>query len=672
MSVSRCIRPLKTAAGLVASETARLCERKSVLMPLDSLVMVLASSVAYLLGTVDSFPPRHLLVEGTYVLFVLVMRLPVFAVTGVYKSMWRYGSLPDATRVVRAMILSSGAAAAALVWLDRIVTLGPILLLDTFLALSGIMALRLTARYGARGPSPDRAVRTLIVGGGDAGAMMIRQMLMTPESNYLPVGILDDDPNKKGRTIHGVPVLGTCDESAAVASQLNAQAILITTPSADSPQMRTMVEKCAAAKLPIKTVPAIKDILDGRITVSQIREVKVEDLIDRNPVTHDKDRIESYLRGRTVLVTGAAGSIGSELCRMVLQYAPSALVALDISENGLFYLRNELSSTTNGCRFFPIVANLQSGMAVDHTMQRFRPHVVFHAAAHKHVPLMEENPQEAIKNNLRGAINVVLASERALVEKMVNISTDKAVNPTSIMGASKRLVELFIQDFSRQAKTRFCTVRFGNVMGSSGSVLPLFRRQIEQGGPVTVTHPSIRRFFMTISEAVSLVLQAAALGKGGEIFVLEMGEQLKITDLAKHLITLSGFRPGEDIKIEYTGLRPGEKIHEELWEPGECPSRTSHPHILVAGPAARAPRDLQAELRLLLHYADTMDCRGMSEVLATLLPGYRPRFVLDPGEVEGAADSETITTGKLKASAWMRSERPARRLALATAVGKRI
>jgi len=682
---------LKSFGGfaLIAQEISRLSERRSTLVALDTGAVVLSATAAYLLETVRGFPPRHLLVEGQYVAFMLAMRMPALALAGVYRSIWRYGSVSDVLRVVKGVGLGTVAAAGGLIWLEKLRTIGPILTLDTLLVLCAIMALRLAAKLGAKSPSGSPPKRTLIVGAGDAGEMIARQMLARRGEGYHPVGFLDDDPAKRGKTIHGVPVLGACGDAKRIAAETAAAVIVIAAPSANSRQMRSIVDKCSSARLPIKTVPAIKDILDGKVKVSHIREVNVEDLVDRKPATHDSEAIQTYIRGKRVLVTGAAGSIGSELCRMVLRYGPSTLVAMDISENGLFYLKEDLAEATRHCRFAAVVANTQCRTAVDKVLQKYRPQVVFHAAAHKHVPLMEENLEEAVKNNVRGAMNVALACERAGVEEMVNISTDKAVKPTSVMGATKRLVEMFVSDLSNRSRTRFCTVRFGNVLGSSGSVVPLFRRQIEKGGPVTVTHPSIRRYFMTLSEAVSLVLQAASMCSGGEVFVLDMGEQVKISDLAEHLIRLSGLEPHKDVEVKYTGLRPGEKMHEELWEPGESPRPTNHPKILVARPSG-APEHFHPQLRLLLHYADIMDRARVMALMTALVPGYRPQtpvLGVPPSELPdiraGSSALEELCATSLARnpgaafpppaeSRSLRLHRSQRRSTLSTAIGRRV
>jgi len=408
--------------------------------------------------------------------------------------------------------------------------------------------------------------RVLIIGAGDAGTMIAREMLRHPEARMTPVAFLDDDPGKKGLTFVGSPVLGSVERLPDAVRKFGIDEILIAIPSAQGDVIRAIVDRAAKLNVPARIIPGIWEVLSGRVSISSIRDVEVEDLLNREPVRLELDEIAGYVRGRTVLVTGAGGSIGSEIVRQLIPFAPARLVLLGRGENSLFQIEQELCAEHLCLPFTTVVADVRNRERLARVFERFHPQVVFHAAAHKHVPLMEENPEEAILNNVFGTANLAeLALEHA-VEVFVNISTDKAVNPTSIMGASKRVAEMIVRSTSARAGEgrAFVSVRFGNVLGSRGSVIPTFKEQIRRGGPVTVTHPDMTRYFMTIPEAAQLVLQAGGMKHNGAVFVLDMGEPVKITDLAEDLIRLSGFEPGNDIEITYTGIRPGEKLFEEL------------------------------------------------------------------------------------------------------------
>jgi FlaA1/EpsC-like NDP-sugar epimerase len=423
----------------------------------------------------------------------------------------------------------------------------------------------------------------LIVGGGDAADDLIRELQRNPLASSRIIGIVDDAPHKRAQRLHDVEVIGRIDEIPRLAAELKIDEIMIAIPSATGAQMRRIVELCVASKVPYRTIPGLGDIISGKVHVRQLRKVRVEDLLRREPVRLDRTAIEAYLKDKRVLVTGAGGSIGSELCRQIARFAPEELILVDHAENSLFYLNEELRAAFPWLKYRLKVADVTSAERMSHIMNARRPHVVFHAAAHKHVPLMEANRMAAFVNNVTGTRTVAEAAAAAGVAKFVMISTDKAVNPTSIMGVSKRIAELVVQCLEgyRGNRTEFCSVRFGNVMGSSGSVIPTFTRQIEAGGPITVTHPEVVRYFMTIPEAAQLVLQAGAMGKGGELFVLDMGEAVKIADLAADMIRLSGLEPEVDIEIKYVGLRPGEKLYEELITSGEGIVPTPHEKIMV-------------------------------------------------------------------------------------------
>jgi FlaA1/EpsC-like NDP-sugar epimerase len=419
----------------------------------------------------------------------------------------------------------------------------------------------------------------LIVGAGNTGEALLREIHRMPVAEYEVIGFIDDDHAKRGINIHGIPVLGTVEQLPAICKEKNIEEVAIAMPSATVPQRRRVVQACQGTKVRFRTVPSMTDIASGRFRVSQIRDVDINDLLGREAVQLDTDAVETFIRGKTVLVTGAGGSIGSEMCRQICIYKPKFLLLVEQAENPLFYIERELRERWPDIPLAAVICDITDQVRVETIFDEYRPEVVIHAAAHKHVPLMEINPGEAIKNNVIGSRTVADAADKFGIGNFVMISTDKAVNPTSIMGSSKRVAEMYVQDLNRTSKTHFVTVRFGNVLASEGSVVPIFKKQIAQGGPVTVTHPEMKRYFMTIPEASQLVLQAASMGKGGEIFLLDMGEPVKIVDLARELITLSGFRPGEDIEIIFTGLRPGEKLFEELSITGEDMQETRHPKI---------------------------------------------------------------------------------------------
>jgi FlaA1/EpsC-like NDP-sugar epimerase len=529
--------------------------------------------------------------------FVLLVKLPVFGLFRQYRGWWRYVSVSDLLGIVRAALVSTLAIVA--VWYAVILNVPAVRralpvaitgvsqgvfmadLFGTILLPAGLRMIIRLYHEEFRTTQGGRLTRFLIVGAGNAGEALLREMQRMRVVQYDVVGFIDDDPAKRGMHIHGIPVLGNVEELPAVCQKHSIEEIAVAMPSANHRQLRRVIQVCEGAKVRFRTVPSITDIASGKLRVSQIRDVDINDLLGREVVQLDLDLIEAFARDKTILVTGAGGSIGSEMCRQICQFGPKLLLLVEQAENPLFYVERELHTRFPGVALEPAVCNITDRGRVAGIFGRHRPAVVIHAAAHKHVPLMELNCGEAIKNNVLGTQVLADAADRHHAANFVMISTDKAVNPTSVMGASKRVAEMYIQDLSRTSQTHFVTVRFGNVLASEGSVVPIFKRQIAEGGPVTVTHPDMKRYFMTIPEASQLVLQAATMGRSGEIFVLDMGDPVRIVDLAKELITLSGFRPGEDIDIVFTGLRPGEKLFEELRIEGEDMQRTRHPKISV-------------------------------------------------------------------------------------------
>jgi len=466
----------------------------------------------------------------------------------------------------------------------------------------------------------------LIVGAGEAGTMLAREMLRHPEAGLLPVGFLDDDPAKQHQKIMGIPVLGPISSLPQVAASTHADEVLIAIPSAPGKVVRRVVELARQVGLRHRIVPGIYEILSGKVAISQIRNVDVEDLLRRDPVQLDTSEITDYLEGRVVLVTGAGGSIGSEIVRQVARFRPRRILLLGRGENSLYQIEREIERTWPEMDWRTIVADVRDREKMQHVFTTYAPEVVFHAAAHKHVPMMEANPDEAIFNNVGGTKNVVELALEYGVERFVNISTDKAVNPTSVMGASKRVAEYLVQWAAQRAKPgqAFVSVRFGNVLGSRGSVIPLFKEQIAKGGPVTVTHQDMTRYFMTIPEAAQLVLQAGGLGNNGAVYVLDMGEPVRIADLVRDLIRLSGLEPGADIEIIYTGIRPGEKLFEELLTAEEGTEASKHSHIFVAKGNASGLEERLALIEELFDAARKRDPAEIRAVFKRLVPTFSP------------------------------------------------
>ena len=582
--------------------------RNRYLLASDVVLLALAAYVSYVLR-LETFVlgihwPGFLVFTG----LALVIIPLVFLRTGVYGRYWRYASVEEllllAGAVTLGALLVGGISLGAVqlppsAWplprsiplifllLALVATAGP-----RFLLRLSARSIRSTAQLGAHAGGNGRVPQpVLIMGAGEAGAMIVRELQRNPHLGLEPVGFLDDDLGKHDVKIHGVPVRGGRQVLLETAQAYKVRQVIIAMPTAPGKTIRELLAICSAAGLQARIVPGLYELIGGAVSVSQLREVRIEDLLRRAPVQTDTAAVAELLRGKRVLVTGGGGSIGSELCRQILACKPARLVVLGHGENSIFEIIEELKGTAAalGVQLVPVIAGIRFADRLAAVFEAQRPEIVFHAAAHKHVPLMEENPGEAITNNVGGTRNLLAAAEAAGVEHFVMISTDKAVNPTSIMGASKRAAELLVNETAVRTGRPYVAVRFGNVLGSRGSVVLTFKRQIAAGGPITVTDPEMKRYFMTIPEAVQLVLQAAVLGRGGEVFVLDMGEPVKIADLARDLVTLSGLEVGRDIDIVYTGLRPGEKLFEELFIPGEVYARTKHEKIFVANNGASAP-----------------------------------------------------------------------------------
>lgn len=534
---------------------------------------------------------RVLLGTWPYVVLLQYLGLAVFRVPALS---WRYLGIGDVIRVLFAMSASTavliGVRIVQPLVEDAVGVVGiplGVLSIHFVLGFVGIVGIRATRRvYGeardrARKVTGDEKDRVLLIGAGQAGVLVAREIAHRPDLGLHPIGFLDDDPVKQGMTIGGLSVLGTTNNVQEIAHRKHVTRVLITIANAPGEQIRRITERCRDAQLETKIIPGIYEIVGDKLNLSRIREVAIEDLLGRAPVQLDEEVVGASIRSRVVVVTGAGGSIGSELCRQVCRYGPARLVLIERYENALFEVHRELTSAFPQVPIDPRVGDICDATRMEQLFAESKPELVFHAAAHKHVPMMEWNPGEAVKNNVGGTRILADLSDRFGVQRFVLISTDKAVNPTSVMGATKRIAEIYLHALSRRSSTRFVAVRFGNVLGSAGSVIPIFRQQIAAGGPLTVTHPEMRRYFMTIPEASQLVLQAGAMGEGGEIFILDMGEPVKIVDLARDLITLSGLRPDEDIEIRFSGVRPGEKLFEELSTSAEQAEKTRHPKVFI-------------------------------------------------------------------------------------------
>ena len=463
--------------------------------------------------------------------------------------------------------------------------------------------------------------RVLIVGAGKAGNMILRELFENPELKKLPVAVVDDDIHKIGKSVFGVPVLGTTEDISTIVERENIDEIIICIANINAKRKRKIIDICKNTRAKLKTIPGIYEIIDGKVNVTKIRDVQIEDLLGREPVKINLSEMDDIINNKIVMVTGGGGSIGSELCRQIAKYNPRQLIIVDIYENNAYDIQQELIRHYQE-ELNLLIASVRDEDKMNTIFENYRPEIVFHAAAHKHVPLMEDSPCEAIKNNVFGTLNVAKLSNKYKIEKFVLISTDKAVNPTNIMGATKRCCEMIIQSLNKTSDTEFVAVRFGNVLGSNGSVVPLFKKQIEEGGPVTVTHEEVTRFFMTIPEAVSLVLQASAMAKGGEIFVLDMGEPVKIIDLARNLIKLSGYEPNVDINIKVTGLRPGEKLYEEVLMDEEGLTRTSNDQIRIGKPIKIDEVEFKRALNILKRVAENNQDEKVDIIMKSIVPTY--------------------------------------------------
>ena len=593
----------------------------------DMLMIPVAWALAYWMRfNLAYVPPEFIAEAGRMLPLVMLVMGVVYWAFGLYRGVWRYASITDLVRIGQAVLVGTTLLLFLLFALNRMVYIPrslPILFVTFQLML--LAGPRLFYRwFKDRRLDFHAGQRVLIVGAERAGEMLVRDLLRDRHAGYVPVAFVDDKPRRQGGVVHGVPVRGTTEDIPTVVDTFGIDLILLAAPNASAREMQRLVGLCEAAGRPFRTVPQVRELMAGQVAVNQLRPVSIEDLLGRDPVMLDWDGIRQGLTDRVVLVSGAGGSIGSELCRQLRQCRPRRLILVDHGEFNLYRIEMELLEAPDPPDLSRYLVDVTNAAAVDGLFERLRPAVVFHAAAYKHVPLLEDQVQAAMHNNVIGTRVMATAAAAWGCERFVLISTDKAVNPTNVMGASKRFAELICQDMERRSTCRFMTVRFGNVLGSAGSVVPRFQQQIERGGPVTVTDPEIERFFMTIPEACQLIMQAAVIGQGGETFVLDMGEPVKIRYLAEQMIRLSGREPGRDIAITYTGLRPGEKLFEELFYPSEGFADTPHPRIHIAHQAVLVSQDqLETALVELLQALENRSDAAAAAVLARVVPNWQ-------------------------------------------------
>ena len=598
--------------------------RQAILLAMDCIVCILSFAITmYLLDfkiTTFSLLPMFIY-AGINVGFLLYFRC--------YDSLWKCGGEKEVSNIFLACFCAAVTSLLVMAGLDYNMEV-VFYVVNLLMVIVGMTSIRVTYRAMRRvvmqmkiNQNASNSSRVLIVGAGVAGNMIMRELFENPELKKLPVAVIDDDRGKLGKYVFGVPVLGTTKDIDKIVKEENIDEIIICIANIEPKRKREIIDICKNTRAKLKTIPGIYEIIDGKVNVTKIRDVQIEDLLGREPVKINLSEMDDIINDKIVMVTGGGGSIGSELCRQIAKYNPRQLIIVDIYENNAYDIQQELiRHYQEKLNLKVLIASVRDEDKMNTIFENYRPEIVFHAAAHKHVPLMEDSPCEAIKNNVFGTLNVAKLSNKYKIEKFVLISTDKAVNPTNIMGATKRCCEMIIQSLNKTSKTEFVAVRFGNVLGSNGSVVPLFKKQIEEGGPVTVTHEEVTRFFMTIPEAVSLVLQASAMAKGGEIFVLDMGEPVKIIDLARNLIKLSGYEPNVDINIKVTGLRPGEKLYEEVLMDEEGLTRTSNDQIRIGKPIKIDEVEFKRELNILKRVAENNQDEKVDIIMKSIVPTY--------------------------------------------------
>ena len=597
---------------------------RSIIFAHDLTMVALAwLSAFWLRFNLSAPPPEYVSAAMSGLPLVMLVQALVFWRLGLYRGVWRFASLPDLIRISKSAIVGILLVSVGLYFLNQLQgvprSVPPLYVMLLVLMLSGprlIYRLSKDRRWAL-----SSGQRTLVIGAGRAAELLVRDLLRERGGRFVPVALVDDNPLKKGSEIHGVRVRGRCEQIPALVEKLAIESILIAVPSASDREMRRIVEICETTGAPFLTLPSVQDMLAGQ-SFGALREVSIEDLLGRAPIRLDRTAVQRHIEGKRILVTGGGGSIGSELCKQIARFSPAELIIYEQCEFNLYRIEQELQRLFPELTLQSLLGDVTDKMAVERAISHYRPMVIFHAAAYKHVPLLQQQGRQAIRNNVIGTRIVAEAAMAADVDEFVLISTDKAVRPTNVMGATKRAAEKLVQSLDGVSATRFITVRFGNVLDSAGSVVPLFREQIRAGGPVTVTHPEVTRYFMTIPEACQLIMQAASVGKGSEIFVLDMGEPVLITYLAEQMIRLSGKRPNEDICIEFVGLRPGEKLTEELFLDDEQPIPTMHTKLLLAQSVVMDHRHILDSINGLSVSCEQFDEMGALQKLKILVPEF--------------------------------------------------
>jgi len=599
--------------------------KKPYIIFIDIFLINLALLFSYLLRFDRNFLD-HLEIE--FFIVITVFGLIGLYFTNVYNKIWYYASITELKEIFKTSFIINSLFILYLYFFLITFSRSVVIInfvLDIFVLGSTRFLLRLIKNYYLNNNNDKAQNNILIVGAGDAGEILIREYQKHPELGKKIVGLIDDDNNKHGLEIHGIKVLGDRNIIPSVIKENNVDEVIISIPSAKGEEIKEIYNLSKDENVKVKTVPSIHEIVDGKFNINQIRDVKVEDLLKRDQINLIEDEISGYLSDKVIFITGGAGSIGSELCRQSAKFSPERLIIFDINENDSYFLKRELKEKFSNLNVEIEIGSVRDKNKVINCISEYKPDVIFHAAAHKHVPLMENNPEEAVKNNIFGTKNVVEAAHKFNVKRFILISTDKAVNPTNVMGATKRVAEMIVQSYNKKSKTKFMAVRFGNVLGSKGSVIPIFKKQIEQGGPITVTHPEVKRYFMTIPEAAQLVIQSGAIGNGGEVFILDMGEPIKIIELARDLIKLSGYQEDIDIEIEIVGLRPGEKMYEEILLDTEEDISTEHEKIYISNLNSISKQKVLTNVESLNKSINNPDKSNIINILKKIVKEYEPK-----------------------------------------------